>query len=94
LKSLLLNVKRVAQTSDTHDATASSRRLHVLAALSITDATADPSATCASDDVIVFDASGSMAASDFRDGAPSRIDRARQALAKILPPVSKARNLA
>jgi Ca-activated chloride channel family protein len=44
--------------------------------------------------MIVFDASGSMAASDFRDGAPSQIDRVRQALAKILQPVSKARNLA
>jgi len=36
------------------------------------------------DAVIVFDASGSMAATDFPDGAPSRMDRARRSLGLIL----------
>lgn len=49
--------------------------------------------TCTSDAMIVFDASGSMAASDFPDGAPSRIDRVRQAISRFVPTVSKVRNL-
>lgn len=43
--------------------------------------------------MIVFDASGSMAASDFPEGLPSRIDRVRQALRLFLPRVSAERNL-
>ncbi len=50
------------------------------------------SENCASDAMIVFDASGSMAATDV-EGVPSRIDMVRQALKKILPPISKIRNL-
>ncbi len=50
-------------------------------------------ATCTSDAMIVFDASGSMSASDFPDGAPNRIDRVRQALSKFVPHVSETRNL-
>ncbi len=49
--------------------------------------------TCTSDAMIVFDASGSMSASDFLDGAPNRIDRVRQALSKFVPHVSETRNL-
>jgi len=47
---------------------------------------------CTSDAMIVFDASGSMAATDVED-APTRIDVIRHALRKILPPVSRVRNL-
>jgi Ca-activated chloride channel family protein len=43
--------------------------------------------------MLVFDASGSMAATDFPDGAPSRLDRVRQALFKVLPAASRARRL-
>jgi Ca-activated chloride channel family protein len=43
--------------------------------------------------MLVFDASGSMAAADFPDGAPSRLDRVRQALFKVLPAASRARRL-
>jgi Ca-activated chloride channel homolog len=50
-------------------------------------------APCTSDAIIVFDASGSMSASDFPEGAPRRIDRVRNALAKFLPRVSETRNL-
>lgn len=46
-----------------------------------------------SDVVIVFDASGSMAATDFPNGAPSRIDRARQSLGAILPHVPRTRRV-
>ena len=43
--------------------------------------------------MIVFDASGSMAASDFPEGPPTRVDRVRTALRKFLPRVSELRNL-
>lgn len=43
--------------------------------------------------MLVFDASGSMAATDFPEGAPSRLDRVRQALFKVLPAASRARRL-
>lgn len=50
-------------------------------------------ASCLDDAMLVFDASGSMAALDFPDGAPSRLDRVRQALVKVLPAASLARRL-
>ncbi|MFT3731904.1 MAG: VWA domain-containing protein [Hyphomicrobium sp.] len=50
-------------------------------------------APCTSDAMIVFDASGSMSASDFPDGVSTRISRVRSALAKFLPQVSSTRNL-
>lgn len=50
-------------------------------------------ASCIDDAMLVFDASGSMAATDFPDGAPSRMDRVRQALAKVLPAAAHARRL-
>jgi Ca-activated chloride channel family protein len=50
-------------------------------------------ASCVDDAMLVFDASGSMMATDFPDGAPSRIDRVRQALAKVLPAAARARRL-
>jgi Ca-activated chloride channel homolog len=56
-------------------------------------ASGEDKAPCTSDAMIVFDASGSMSASDFPDGAPNRIDRVRNALAKFLPHVSGTRNL-
>lgn len=43
--------------------------------------------------MLVFDASGSMAATDFPDGAPSRMDRVRQALGKVLPAATQSRRL-
>lgn len=43
--------------------------------------------------MLVFDASGSMAAADFPDGAPSRLHRARVALGKVLPAVARVRRL-
>ncbi len=49
--------------------------------------------TCADDAMLVFDASGSMAATDFPEGAPSRMDRVRQALVKVLPAASQTRRL-
>jgi len=49
--------------------------------------------SCIDDAMLVFDASGSMAATDFPDGAPSRMDRVRQALVKVLPAAARARRL-
>lgn len=43
--------------------------------------------------MLVFDASGSMAATDFPDGAPSRMDRVRQALTQVLPTAARTRRL-
>lgn len=54
---------------------------------------AEGKATCVDDAMLVFDASGSMAATDFPDGAPSRMDRVRQALVKVLPAATRARRL-
>lgn len=48
---------------------------------------------CMSDAMIVFDASGSMAAADFPGGAPSRFDRAKVSLGTFLPTVSPQRRL-
>ncbi|MGE0022823.1 MAG: VWA domain-containing protein [Hyphomicrobium sp.] len=49
--------------------------------------------SCADDAMLVFDASGSMAATDFPDGAPSRFDRVRQALNKVVPSAAQSRRL-
>jgi Ca-activated chloride channel family protein len=49
--------------------------------------------TCVDDAMLVFDASGSMAATDFPEGAPSRMDRVKQALVKVLPAASRTRRL-
>lgn len=43
--------------------------------------------------MIVFDASGSMAGTDFNSPPTPRIARVRQALAKVLPDVARLRNL-
>lgn len=70
--------------------------LFVVASLNASQAqnsASDGATPCTSDAMIVFDASGSMAANDFADGPPSRIDRTRQALSRFLPRVSKVRNL-
>lgn len=48
---------------------------------------------CMSDAMIVFDASGSMAAADFPGGAPSRFDRAKVSLGTFLPTVAPQRRL-
>lgn len=50
-------------------------------------------APCTSNAMIVFDASGSMSASDFPSGESNRIDRVRQAFKKVLPRVASARDL-
>lgn len=68
----------------------------VMAALTLFTCSAtsrEERAPCTSDAMIVFDASGSMAASDFPEGPPSRIDRVRTALRKVLPRASELRNL-
>lgn len=52
-----------------------------------------PKPNCLDDAMLVFDASGSMAATDFKDGATSRLDRVRVALFKVLPAAAKARRL-
>lgn len=62
-------------------------------ALSCLPVAAESPPACMSDAVIVFDASGSMAATDFADGATSRIDRARQSLATILPRMPSERRV-
>lgn len=49
--------------------------------------------TCQPDTVLVFDASGSMAATDFPGGAPSRMDRARQSLTKVLTQIPPTRHV-
>lgn len=54
---------------------------------------ADPSELCAADAMLVLDASGSMAASDFPEGAPNRMDRVRQALARVVPQAAPVRRL-
>lgn len=64
-----------------------------LAAPLAAGAASNQQTACTLDAMIVFDASGSMAASDFPEGLPKRIDRVRSALAKFLPRVSKTRNL-
>lgn len=43
--------------------------------------------------MLVVDASGSMAATDFPDGAPSRLHRMRVALEKVLPSAAQMRRL-
>ncbi len=53
---------------------------------------ADP-ATCLDDAMIVFDASGSMAGTDFNSPPTPRIAKVKQALAKVLPGVAAARKL-
>jgi len=53
----------------------------------------DAKPSCIDDAMLVFDASGSMAATDFPEGAPSRLDRVRQALFKVLPAAARARRL-
>jgi Ca-activated chloride channel family protein len=53
----------------------------------------EPKPSCIDDAMLVLDASGSMAATDFPDGAPSRLDRVRQALFKVLPAAAHARRL-
>lgn len=57
------------------------------------DANADSSSRCTSDVMLVLDASGSMAASDFSDGAPNRMHRVRVALARVVPAVSRVRRI-
>lgn len=53
----------------------------------------DAKPSCVDDAMLVFDASGSMAATDFPDGAPSRLDRVRVALSKVLPAAAQTRRL-
>jgi len=65
----------------------------VWAPLSLAADPAPEKATCIDDAMLVFDASGSMAATDFADGAPSRLDRVRQALERVLPAASQSRRL-
>ena len=43
--------------------------------------------------MLVIDASGSMAAADFPEGAPSRLHRVRVALGKVLPNAARTRRL-
>jgi Ca-activated chloride channel family protein len=64
-----------------------------LASFSSRAATDEQKPSCVDDAMLVFDASGSMAATDFPEGAPSRMDRVRQALVKILPAASQMRRL-
>lgn len=64
-----------------------------LAAMLTGRATADLSETCTADAMIVLDASGSMAASDFPEGAPNRMDRVRQALSRVIPEAAPVRRL-
>lgn len=49
--------------------------------------------TCRDDAMIVFDASGSMAGTDFNTPPTPRIARVKEALAKVLPDVAPTRNL-
>lgn len=65
--------------------------LHSGSALRAAEPGTQPS--CVDDAMLVFDASGSMAATDFPDGATSRMDRVRQALAKVLPAAARGRRL-
>lgn len=48
---------------------------------------------CLSDAMVVLDGSGSMAAADFPEGAPNRIDRVRLALSRVVPDASQVRRL-
>jgi Ca-activated chloride channel family protein len=57
-------------------------------------ARAQPASPCADDAMLVFDASGSMTAADQIGGTGlRRIDRVREALAKVVPEVAPARRL-
>lgn len=49
--------------------------------------------SCRDDAMIVFDASGSMSGTDFNTPPTPRIDKVRQALAKVLPQIAAMRNL-
>jgi Ca-activated chloride channel homolog len=53
----------------------------------------ESNAPCTADAMIVFDASGSMSATDFPGGIETRIGRVRNALSRFLPRVSSTRNL-
>jgi Ca-activated chloride channel family protein len=48
---------------------------------------------CRDDAMIVFDASGSMAGTDFNNPPTPRIKKVKEALARVLPEVAAARNL-
>lgn len=50
-------------------------------------------AHCTSDAMIVLDASGSMLASDFPEGAPNRMLRVQAALSQVLPEVARMRRI-
>lgn len=67
--------------------------LLALACFSFPAAAETPRATCVDDAMLVVDASGSMAATDFADGAPSRFLRVRVALGKVLPTAERVRRL-
>lgn len=43
--------------------------------------------------MLVLDASGSMSAADFPEGAPNRMDRVRLALSRVVPEVSRERQV-
>lgn len=43
--------------------------------------------------MVVLDGSGSMAAADFKEGAPNRIDRVRLALSRFVPDAAQVRRL-
>lgn len=48
---------------------------------------------CLSDAMVVLDGSGSMAAADFPEGAPNRMDRVRLALSRVVPDAAQVRRL-
>jgi Ca-activated chloride channel family protein len=48
---------------------------------------------CLGDAMVVLDGSGSMAAADFPEGAPNRIDRVRLALSRVVPDAAAVRRL-
>ena len=53
----------------------------------------DADTRCRSDAMIIFDASGSMAGTDFNTPPTPRIERVRKALEEVLPAVATQRNL-
>lgn len=66
--------------------------LVTIACSASTTSIADDLAACQADAMIVFDASGSMATSDYTRNVP-RIERLKQAMARVLPEVAPVRKL-
>jgi len=65
----------------------------ILTSAPVTSAQTQPPPSCRDDAMIVFDASGSMSGTDFNTPPTPRIDKVKQALAKVLPSITSLRRV-